>query len=107
MCLSIITFIESNMIFFFLDHSSTGNSENWLVYAGSISQSALQTPYLVKKIIVNENYNSDSSDYDVALLKLSSPVTFSSELGFLDEIVAPEKALPIFFFFSYFYSETI
>ncbi|XP_042595126.1 transmembrane protease serine 13-like isoform X1 [Cyprinus carpio] len=57
---------------------STGNSENWLVYAGSISQSALQTPYLVKKIIVNENYNSDSSDYDVALLKLSSPVTFSS-----------------------------
>lgn len=83
------------------------NSVYWRVYAGTISQNSLQTPYLLKKIIVNENYNNNNNDYDVALLKLSSPVTFSSELGFLDEIVAPEKALPIFFFFSYFYSETI
>ncbi|XP_016423712.1 transmembrane protease serine 13-like [Sinocyclocheilus rhinocerous] len=58
--------------------SSMRNSGNWRVYAGAISQSALQIPYLVKKIIVNENYNSNNNDYDVALLKLSSPVTFSS-----------------------------
>ncbi|XP_052432471.1 transmembrane protease serine 13a [Carassius gibelio] len=56
---------------------SMRNSGNWRVYAGSISQSALQTSYLVNKIIVNENYNSNTNDYDVALLKLSSPVTFS------------------------------
>uniref|UniRef100_A0A672KFL6 Peptidase S1 domain-containing protein n=1 Tax=Sinocyclocheilus grahami TaxID=75366 RepID=A0A672KFL6_SINGR len=57
---------------------SMRNSGNWRVYAGAISQSALQIPYLVKKIIVNENYNRNNNDYDVALLKLSSPVTFSS-----------------------------
>lgn len=77
-----ITFIEINCIIFFLDHSSMKNSVNWRVYAGTVSQSALQIPYLVKKIIVNENYNSNNNDYDVALLKLSSPITFSSELFF-------------------------
>ncbi len=84
LCFFIITFIEINCIYFFLDHSSMNKSGNWRVYAGTISQSALQIPYLVKKIIVNENYNSNTNDYDVALLKLSSPVTFSSKLGFLD-----------------------
>ncbi|XP_043114106.1 transmembrane protease serine 13a isoform X2 [Puntigrus tetrazona] len=54
------------------------NSANWRVYVGTISQSALQIPYLVTKIIVNENYSSNNNDYDVTLLKLSSPVTFSS-----------------------------
>ncbi|XP_052472085.1 transmembrane protease serine 13-like [Carassius gibelio] len=57
---------------------SMKNSVNWRVYAGIISQSALQTPYLLKKIIVNENYS--NNDNDVALLKLSSPVTFSSSV---------------------------
>ncbi len=98
----IITFIEINNFFFllllfFLDHSSMKNSGNWRVYAGTISQSALQIPYLVKKIIVNENYNSNSNNYDVALLKLSSPVTFSSELGFHDEIVPPKMKMHCFF----------
>uniref|UniRef100_A0A8C2CQT6 Transmembrane serine protease 13 n=1 Tax=Cyprinus carpio TaxID=7962 RepID=A0A8C2CQT6_CYPCA len=57
---------------------SMKNSVYWRVYAGTISQNSLQTPYLLKKIIVNENYNNNNNDYDVALLKLSSPVTFSS-----------------------------
>ncbi|XP_016393732.1 transmembrane protease serine 13a [Sinocyclocheilus rhinocerous] len=57
---------------------SMKNSLNWRVYAGTISQNALQIPYFLKKIIVNENYNTNNNDYDVALLKLSSPVTFSS-----------------------------
>uniref|UniRef100_A0A671KVC5 Transmembrane protease serine 13-like n=1 Tax=Sinocyclocheilus anshuiensis TaxID=1608454 RepID=A0A671KVC5_9TELE len=56
------------------------NSLNWRVYAGTISQNALQIPYFLKKIIVNENYNTNNNDYDVALLKLSSPVTFSSSV---------------------------
>ncbi|KAL1260492.1 hypothetical protein QQF64_008319 [Cirrhinus molitorella] len=56
------------------------NSGNWRVYAGTISQSALRTSYLVKKIIVNENYNSKNNDNDIVLLKLSSPVTFSSTM---------------------------
>ncbi|XP_016355857.1 transmembrane protease serine 13a [Sinocyclocheilus anshuiensis] len=59
---------------------SVKNSLNWRVYAGTISQNALQIPYFLKKIIVNENYNTNNNDYDVALLKLSSPVTFSSSV---------------------------
>uniref|UniRef100_UPI003D9C87A0 transmembrane protease serine 13a n=1 Tax=Danio rerio TaxID=7955 RepID=UPI003D9C87A0 len=53
------------------------NSAYWLVYVGTVSQQSLGMPYLVKKIIVSENYNSDTNDNDVALLILSRPVAFS------------------------------
>lgn len=56
------------------------NSGNWRVYFGTISQNSLQIPYYVKKIMVNEKYSNVSNDYDIALLKLATPVTFSSEL---------------------------
>lgn len=57
------------------------DSAYWLVYVGTVSQKSLGMPYLVKKIIVNENYNSDSNDNDVALLILSRPVAFSCEFS--------------------------
>ncbi|KAK9961932.1 hypothetical protein ABG768_007329 [Culter alburnus] len=60
--------------------SSMANSGNWRVYFGTISQNTLKIPYYVKKIMVNEKYNSVSNDFDVALLKLSTPVTFSNNI---------------------------
>lgn len=54
------------------------NPVSWLVYPGAISQLNLPTAYLVKTITVHENYNRDSNDYDIALLKLTRPVDFST-----------------------------
>lgn len=55
------------------------NPGSWRVYAGSISQNALQTAYSVKNIILHESYSNQNNDFDIALLKLNSPVDFSSE----------------------------
>lgn len=80
------------------------NSGNWRVYFGTISQNTLQTPYYVKKIIVNEKYNSVSNDFDVALLKLSSPVTFSSELDSPNGVVhAKIKMFALLFLHTFSY----
>ncbi|XP_056118449.1 transmembrane protease serine 13a isoform X2 [Rhinichthys klamathensis goyatoka] len=56
------------------------NSGYWRVYVGAISQDTPQTPLFVKKIMVNENFNSKTNDYDIALLKLTSPVAFSDTI---------------------------
>ncbi|XP_077065058.1 transmembrane protease serine 13a [Siphateles boraxobius] len=60
--------------------SSLANSGNWRVYVGTISQNTPQAPLIVKKIIVNTNYNRNTNDYDIALLKLTSPVAFSNTI---------------------------
>lgn len=52
----------------------------WKVYAGVVSQDNLSQPYLVEKILLNENYNSKTNDQDVALLKFTSPVVFNGQL---------------------------
>lgn len=52
----------------------------WKVYAGVVSQDNLPQPYLVEKILLNENYNSKTNDQDVALLKFTSPVVFNGQL---------------------------
>lgn len=62
------------------------NSGNWRVYVGTISQNTPQTPFAVKKIMVHEKYNKNTNDYDIALLKLASPVTFSGELDSLNGV---------------------
>lgn len=54
------------------------NAGSWRVYAGSVSQNALSTAYLVKNIVLHESYDTHNNDYDIALLKLSSPVEFSN-----------------------------
>ncbi|KAK7171543.1 hypothetical protein R3I93_003987 [Phoxinus phoxinus] len=59
---------------------SMANSGNWHVYVGTISQNTPQTPFFVGKIMVNENYNGNTNDYDIALLKLASPVAFSDTI---------------------------
>ncbi|KAM9358674.1 transmembrane protease serine 13a [Symphorus nematophorus] len=53
---------------------------NWKVYSGVVSLSRLPKPYLVKKIILSENYNEKTNDQDIALLKLSSPVDFNDKV---------------------------
>ncbi|XP_015232725.1 PREDICTED: transmembrane protease serine 13-like [Cyprinodon variegatus] len=55
-------------------------TEHWKVYAGIISLNALSSPYLVQKIILNKNYNQKTNDQDVALLKLTSPVSFNDNV---------------------------
>lgn len=54
-------------------------SNNWRVYSGVVSLNALPAPYLVERIIINENYNTQTNDQDVALLKLREPVDFDGQ----------------------------
>ncbi|XP_063059639.1 transmembrane protease serine 13b [Engraulis encrasicolus] len=53
---------------------------NWLVYMGMVSQYQwyLPAPYYVEKIILHKDYDSDSNDHDIALLKLTRSVAPSS-----------------------------
>ncbi|XP_033834091.1 transmembrane protease serine 2 isoform X2 [Periophthalmus magnuspinnatus] len=54
----------------------------WKVQYGDVSLSTMRTqlPKSVSKIVSHENYNSHTNDNDIALLKLSSPLTFSSRV---------------------------
>lgn len=68
----------------FLHHSSNKLAilaENWEVYSGVESLDKLPKPYRVKRILLSELYNSDTNDYDVALLKLAAPVVFDGQSG--------------------------
>lgn len=55
------------------------------MYSGVVSLERLPAPYLVEKILLNENYNSITNDQDIALLKLANPVVFNgqSQLHFI------------------------
>ncbi|KAJ8280211.1 hypothetical protein GJAV_G00051880 [Gymnothorax javanicus] len=52
----------------------------WKVYVGDFTQDNLPPPYFVRTIIRNEQFNSKTNDQDIALLRLSQPVTFSSTI---------------------------
>ncbi|XP_026154539.1 transmembrane protease serine 13a [Mastacembelus armatus] len=54
--------------------------ERWKVYVGMVSQDTLPQPYLVKTILLKEDYNNKTNDQDVALLRLTSPVTFNDKV---------------------------
>ncbi|XP_078023221.1 transmembrane protease serine 13a isoform X1 [Epinephelus lanceolatus] len=53
---------------------------SWRVYGGAVNLQNLPQPYLVKKIILNNNYDSRTNDFDIALLKLTSPVVFNDKV---------------------------
>lgn len=53
---------------------------NWQVYSGVVSLSSLPEPYLVERIVLHENYDTQTNDRDVALLKLRNPVDFDGQL---------------------------
>lgn len=56
-------------------------AENWVVYCGVVSLDNLPKPYRVKRILLNELYDSQTNDHDVALLKLAAPVVFNGQTG--------------------------
>ncbi|XP_070826706.1 transmembrane protease serine 13a [Chaetodon trifascialis] len=60
--------------------NSAPSADDWRVYSGVVSLERLPQPYLVKTILLNENYNSRTNDQDVALLKLTSPVVFDDKV---------------------------
>ncbi|XP_030076294.1 transmembrane protease serine 13 isoform X2 [Microcaecilia unicolor] len=49
---------------------------NWRVYAGIIDQSKLNNRAEVADIIVHDDYNDATHDFDIALIKLRSPYSF-------------------------------
>ncbi|XP_078055149.1 transmembrane protease serine 5-like [Mustelus asterias] len=55
---------------------------SWLVYAGILDRQLILfsgvTSYAVEKIIYSRNYNADTHDYDIALMKLKKPIEFSN-----------------------------
>ncbi|XP_036973990.1 transmembrane protease serine 13a [Acanthopagrus latus] len=54
---------------------------NWKVYSGVVSLDSLPAvAYSVEKIILNEDYNNKTNDQDIALLKLTSQVTFNDKV---------------------------
>ncbi|XP_076832846.1 transmembrane protease serine 4a isoform X2 [Brachyhypopomus gauderio] len=62
-------------------HCFTGNKavSRWSVMPGKTHMSSLGS-YSVDKIIVNEAYNSELSDYDLAMIRLSNPVTIGASV---------------------------
>lgn len=48
---------------------------NWKVYIGLVSQLHLPSPYFVKQIILHENYDPETKNNDIALLKLDNPAS--------------------------------
>ncbi|KAM9318054.1 transmembrane protease serine 13a isoform 2-T2 [Pholidichthys leucotaenia] len=54
--------------------------ENWKVYAGVLNLGRLNAAHSVEKIILHSNYNEQTNDQDIALLKLTSPVTFNDKV---------------------------
>ncbi|XP_047462183.1 transmembrane protease serine 2 [Mugil cephalus] len=57
---------------------SYNNPRQWRVYYGNVRLSLMTNGIKVDRIISHPNYNSKTSDSDIALLKLSSPLPFSS-----------------------------
>lgn len=53
--------------------------DDWKVYGGvsDLKQHAEGIP--VSQVIINSNYSDDHDDYDIALMKLSRPLTLSGE----------------------------
>ncbi|KAM4703720.1 transmembrane protease serine 13 [Rhinophrynus dorsalis] len=60
--------------------TETSNPANWKVYAGTVSQYDLRSGSTVTTIVRHEDYNADSDDYDIALMKLEQPFSFSAAI---------------------------
>ncbi|KAM4652584.1 transmembrane protease serine 13 [Discoglossus pictus] len=60
--------------------TETANPQNWRVYVGTISQNNLRSMFTVTTIVRHEDYNSGTDDYDVALMKMANPITFTAAI---------------------------
>ncbi|XP_067826816.1 transmembrane protease serine 5-like [Heptranchias perlo] len=58
------------------------NAYNWRVYAGIVDRQILLYTsfpvYLVERIFYSYNYDDNTHDYDIALMKLKNPIEFSN-----------------------------
>ena len=53
--------------------------EGWKVYVGTNNLHQLPKAASIAQIIINGNYTDDQDDYDIALMRLSKPLTLSGE----------------------------
>lgn len=53
--------------------------EGWKVYAGTSNLLQLPAAASISQIIINGNYTDEEDDYDIALMRLSKPLTLSGE----------------------------
>lgn len=53
--------------------------EGWKVYAGTSNLHQLPEAASISQIIINSNYTDEQDDYDIALIRLSKPLTLSCE----------------------------
>lgn len=53
--------------------------EGWKVYAGTSNLLRLPEAASISQIIINGNYTDEEDDYDIALMRLSKPLTLSGE----------------------------
>lgn len=53
--------------------------EGWKVYAGTNDLHQLPEAASISQIIINGNYTDEQDDYDIALIRLSKPLTLSGE----------------------------
>ncbi|XP_021093483.1 transmembrane protease serine 13 isoform X2 [Heterocephalus glaber] len=53
--------------------------EGWKVYVGTNNLKQLPEAASIAQIIINSNYTDEQDDYDIALMRLSKPLTLSSK----------------------------
>ncbi|XP_059122866.1 transmembrane protease serine 13 isoform X2 [Peromyscus eremicus] len=54
--------------------------EGWKVYAGTSNLHQLPEAASISQIIINGNYTDEQDDYDIALMRLSKPLTLSAHI---------------------------
>ncbi|GAB1294148.1 Transmembrane protease serine 13 [Apodemus speciosus] len=54
--------------------------EGWKVYAGTSNLHHLPEAASISQIIINGNYTDEQDDYDIALIRLSKPLTLSAHI---------------------------
>ncbi|XP_032765904.1 transmembrane protease serine 13 isoform X2 [Rattus rattus] len=54
--------------------------EGWKVYAGTSNLHQLPEAASISQIIINGNYTDEQDDYDIALVRLSKPLTLSAHI---------------------------
>ncbi|XP_007549424.1 transmembrane protease serine 4a isoform X1 [Poecilia formosa] len=74
-------------------HCFTNNKEvsRWTVMSGETFMSAFGTSS-VDKIIIHDQYNTDTNDYDLAMMRLSSPISVGDKRK---PVCLPPKDLPL------------
>ncbi|XP_012665007.1 transmembrane protease serine 13 [Otolemur garnettii] len=54
--------------------------DGWKVYAGTNNLQQLPEAASISQIIINSNYTDEEDDYDIALMRLSKPLTLSAHI---------------------------